>query len=1096
MAVLILVFAIAIGFATFLENEYGTAASKGYIYNTYWFEALLLVLTINLIGNIFKYKMLSIKKLSVLTFHVAFIIIIIGAGITRYIGYEGGLRIREGQMNNKMVSESVYFNYIVHDDKDQRIPKFSAPVFFSEFMTPSYSRSFDFKGKDIDIEVTGFTTNALLKPVKSDKEGAKIIEFVRAGDEGRVSEYLEYGKTINIGGLIFTFDSGVEGAVNVTEKDGRLYMQSPFEINYMTMAKVKVGDRTIDTLRSDTLNTLEAGRLHTCSGVNFVLKDYFKNANMAFVKAEKENQGKDVVNVHLKCGEEEKDVAIFGGKGIVYRPSDFQCGGLTFQLSYGSKHVELPFNIQLDDFQLERYPGSQSPASFASQVTLIDAKKKVSFPFRIYMNNILDYDGYRLFQSSYDKDELGTVLSVNHDFWGTYVTYLGYSLLTLGFILTLFMRNTRFHSLRMKIKELQVKKEALMLILIPFALLSVNSAQGHAEHGDSLSVESKIVTIDRDHAEKFGRIVVQDQGGRMKPFHTVCSEICRKVTGAPKYEGLVPTQMILSMLYQPVYWQTKKMIKVKNPDLKKELGITGKHASLLDFFSERMEYRLAAAVEEANRKKPGVRNKYDKDVIEVDERVNICYMVYSHSIFKMFPRSKDINNVWDAPSQPQPTRNAVDSLWVSRFFDFYIETVSQSIKEEKWDAADSTITFLKRYQNKHADPAIMPSSKKIELEIGYNKQNIFIQVYRMYGVLGILLLFLLFGQIFQGTNFFGSKINKLIFQCVASLLIFAPIILMSESKLWFSSLFAIALALSFSGFMMASLFEKIRRTTAKGLTWIVIGLLVVTALYHLYGLSVRWYISGHAPWSNGYEAMTYIAFATMVSGFIFLRNSRITLAATAILAALILWVASLNFMNPTITNLVPVLDSYWLMIHVAIITASYGFLGLACILALINVCLMLFKTVDNAERINLTLKETSYVNEMTITVGLFMLTIGTFLGGVWANESWGRYWGWDPKETWAMVSVLVYAFVSHMRLVPGLRGIFTFNFAALWAYSSIIMTYFGVNYYLSGLHSYAKGDPAPFPDWATYTIIAMMILTLASYLRNRSVEKKLEKLKK
>jgi len=231
--------------------------------------------------------------------------------------------------------------------------------------------------------------------------------------------------------------------------------------------------------------------------------------------------------------------------------------------------------------------------------------------------------------------------------------------------------------------------------------------------------------------------------------------------------------------------------------------------------------------------------------------------------------------------------------------------------------------------------------------------------------------------------------------------------------------------------------------------------------------------------------MVYIGFATIVSGFIFARNSKIALAATAVLAALILWVASLNWMSPTITNLVPVLDSYWLMVHVVIITASYGFLGLACILALINLIIMIFKTEKNAEKIDLTLKELSYVNEMTLTVGLFMLAIGTFLGGVWANESWRRYWGWDPKETWAMASVLVYSFVAHMRLVPGLRGVFAFNFATLWAYSSILMPYFGVNYYLAGLHSYAKVESVPFPSWATYTIILFLVISVVAYFRNK-----------
>jgi len=141
-----------------------------------------------------------------------------------------------------------------------------------------------------------------------------------------------------------------------------------------------------------------------------------------------------------------------------------------------------------------------------------------------------------------------------------------------------------------------------------------------------------------------------------------------------------------------------------------------------------------------------------------------------------------------------------------------------------------------------------------------------------------------------------------------------------------------------------------------------------------------------------------------------------------------LMVAHLNWLDPEITNLVPVLKSYWLMIHVAIITASYGFLVLGAILGLISLWLIVFTNSDNKMKLKNTLAEITIINEKTLEVGLFMLTVGTFLGGVWANESWGRYWGWDPKETWALVSVLIYTFVLHMRFIPSLRNKFYFEY--------------------------------------------------------------------
>jgi len=239
--------------------------------------------------------------------------------------------------------------------------------------------------------------------------------------------------------------------------------------------------------------------------------------------------------------------------------------------------------------------------------------------------------------------------------------------------------------------------------------------------------------------------------------------------------------------------------------------------------------------------------------------------------------------------------------------------------------------------------------------------------------------------------------------------------------------------------------------------------------------------------------MLYIAWATVLSGLIFVRKSEITLAVTALLASLILSVAGMSWMDPEITTLVPVLKSYWLIIHVAIITASYGFLALGALLGFNNLLLMNLKTKNNVKRLNLTITELSYIIEMTLIIGLFMLTIGTFLGGVWANESWGRYWGWDPKETWALATVLFYSFVVHMRFIPGFRGTFAFSFAALISYSFVLMTYFGVNYYLSGLHSYAAGDAVPVPSFVYYTLIVIAVVSIMAYITNNKVDKTLEK---
>jgi len=258
---------------------------------------------------------------------------------------------------------------------------------------------------------------------------------------------------------------------------------------------------------------------------------------------------------------------------------------------------------------------------------------------------------------------------------------------------------------------------------------------------------------------------------------------------------------------------------------------------------------------------------------------------------------------------------------------------------------------------------------------------------------------------------------------------------------------------------------------------------LILFIIHTSGLIIRWYISGHAPWSDAYESMIYVAWATQFFGLALGRKSDLTIGATAFVTSIILMVAHWNWMDPAIANLQPVLNSYWLMIHVAVIVASYGPFILGAILGALTLILMILTTKNNKKKMALNIKELIVVNEMSLTIGLVMLTIGNFLGGQWANESWGRYWGWDPKETWALISIMVYAFVIHMRLVPGLRGRWTFSFASLLAVSTIMMTYFGVNFYLTGLHSYASGEQSITPNFVWISFAVAFILGGISYWR-------------
>ena len=226
----------------------------------------------------------------------------------------------------------------------------------------------------------------------------------------------------------------------------------------------------------------------------------------------------------------------------------------------------------------------------------------------------------------------------------------------------------------------------------------------------------------------------------------------------------------------------------------------------------------------------------------------------------------------------------------------------------------------------------------------------------------------------------------------------------------------------------------------------------------------------------------------MLAGLIFSRKSLGGMAATTVLAATILLVAGMSWLDPEITPLVPVLKSYWLTIHVSLEAGSYGFLMLGAVIGMLNLLLMALINSKNKTNIERTIKELTIISEITLIGGLFMVSVGTYLGGVWANESWGRYWGWDAKETWALVTILVYAFILHMRFMPGLQSLFAFNFASLFGFATVIMTYLGVNYYLSGLHSYAAGDPVPIPPSVYYTAMVLTMLSVLAFIRWHKVK--------
>ncbi len=1012
MGMLLLIFIVSIGAATFIENDFGTTAAKALVYNATWFDILLLLLSINLIANIFRFKMYKLKKFPQFLFHVAFLIILTGSAITRFVSYEGMLHLREGKTGNAILSDRTYIDVEVQNGG--KTLHSSKHVLLSVLTQKSYSQKIEINGKSLSFKAIKFIPNAHKIITKSDT-GSSYLSLVTSTGNGRHNVLIKEGSNQKLGNFTLNFGNTQDSTkVNVFKSKNGLSIIAPDTIKITSMtgeAQKLISPYVVEPFNTKTL--------YTIGTLNIVLTDYYDHGVIGYAPYKNKDANlMDVVAIEVTSGSKTKLINLQGGKGFKGERSSFFINGIQVNMRYGSKEILLPFTIKLKDFQLERYPGSMSPASYASEVVLIDKKDNVNMPYRIYMNHVLDYKGYRFFQSSYDRDELGSILSVNHDYWGTFFTYVGYLLMALGMALALFTGKTRFALLGKLLKQKRFSGTAVLVFLFLFISSGLQAQHGH------LSIDS-IPAVNKVQANAFGELMVQSQDGRLKPVNTLASEVLRKVSRKSSFHGLTANQVFLGMLSSPLYWQAVPMIKISDKAVSKAIGIKGKYASYLDFINmQNGTYKLRNYVQNAYAKKPVHRGMFDKEIMKVDERLNICYMIYTGELLNIIPNPKDPMARWYNPTDQPHGLSYEDSLLTVTLVPHYLN----AIKTGKYKLASQLVEGLKNYQRKYG-AKIMPPEQKIKAEILYNKMLIFDRLSMVYGMLGFIMIVLLFIQIFNDNKFLKILIRLL---------------------LWLTIL----------GF-----------------------------IFQTFGLALRWYISGHAPWSDGYESMIYIGWVTMLAGLLFSKRSLMTVAATTILTSIILMVAHLSWMDPEITNLVPVLKSYWLTIHVSVITASYGFLALGALLGFLNLILMIISNKNNFEQMKIRINELTIINERTLIVGLYMLTIGTFLGGVWANESWGRYWGWDPKETWALISVLVYSFILHMRFIPGLKSKFTFNFASLIGYFSILMTFFGVNYYLSGLHSYAKGDPVPIPDFVYYTIGIIIIISVTAYYNEKKILK-------
>jgi len=1027
MSVVIIIYAVAMAVATFVENDYSTQTAKALVYNTWWFELLMFLLMINFVGNIVKYKLHKRKKWPVLLFHIAFIVALLGAFVTRYYGFEGMMLIREGKVSNTILTEKTFVE--VHVDGEKGPLSYNPKnVLFGALSSNYFDIKGDYYGEKFNVSYVDYIPN--VKSVfEADETGVKHLHLVVSTQQGRKDLYIKDQNIESFNQQLYSLNKPISGAMNFIEKNGTIYFQPMTDGTYMHM---QTQEKT--PVFKDSITPLQFKKLYSFPTMGFVITDPAVKGEFKQIPAPKAEQNKypyDAIVLNITSGDESKQVMVFGAQNQILAPVKTSLNNMDFTIRYGSLERVIPFSIKLRDFELDRYPGSNSPSSYASEITVMD--KDSTFDYRIFMNHVLDYKGYRFFQSNYDPDEMGTHLSVNHDYWGTLLTYIAYFLMAFGMFFSVFKKGSRFRALSDKLNKVSKNKSLLLFVLFSLAGSVV------AQEQDSIAK----YTVNKEHADKFGKLLIQDYQGRIKPINTYALDVLHKVYKSDTYHDLTAEQIVLSTQVFPKFWNTQKLLKVSKTvigsTIAKDLQAEDGYTSMNDLLKGG-NYYLSNKINEVYRKKDPARTATDKEIIKLDEKANIWWNLVKGSLLNIYPKYEDENNKWFTGTDTKAF--VKNDTMILKMHQMYLSSLREAVSTNDYTVPDEYLEHISNYQKK-IGASIIPSDKRIDFEILYNRSRVFFFLLIYLFMIGALLFVLAFVDVLQ------------VFQS-------------DNAKRWLKHALSFATILAF------------------------IGMLV-----HGTALGFRWYISGHAPWSNSYETILFIAFATLLAGLTFTiktnekqQKSKFIIAVAVLFAALLLGIAHGNSMNPEMTNLVPVLKSYWLMIHVAVIAGSYGFLGLGSLLGFIVLLLYIIRTEENKKRINDTIKELTIANELTLIVGLYTLTIGTFLGGVWANESWGRYWGWDPKEVWSLISMMVYIFVLHMRIVPGLKSKFTFNLWSMFSIGTLIMTYFGVNYYLSGMHSYATGDPVPVQPWMFYTLGLFILFAGVSYWRYSRFSKK------
>ncbi|MGZ5262803.1 MAG: cytochrome c biogenesis protein ResB, partial [Kaistella sp.] len=764
MAVLLLVYAFAMGYATFLENDYGTPTAKALIYEAKWFEGVMLLLILNFIGNISRYRLWRREKWPVLVFHLSFILIFIGGAITRYISYEGIMHIREGETSNEVITDKNFFKIQIEEKGDilnyQDVPYLMSPL------NKDFKASYDYHGKQVSVKATDFIQRKKDSLIAG-ANGTEYLHVVSAGQSGRENIYIKSGESKSINGTLVTFNRAIEGAVEFNNTSGNLMIKTPVDAGFMTMATQATG-----TTKKDEYQPLILRSLYTVNDLKLVVPDGLKKGKLIAYEGDrkKDKDASDQLTVEVQGPKTKLSVDLPVEKGNPNAFKQISLDGMNIILGFGPKVYNTPFSLKLDDFVMETYPGSSSPSAYESHVQVIDGGKQT--PYKIYMNNVLNHGGYRFFQASFDPDRKGTVLSVNHDFWGTLITYIGYFFLFGGMFIIFFWKGTHFWKLNKMLKDVNKKRTAMVILLLLSLNLSAQKIDTHGtdgsaqtthsandghNHGDtdllseepapkkpqnSLALRSprpisadEIIarnTISKEHADKFAYLLVQNYEGRIVPMNTQALDVLRKLYKKDAFRGtdgknLTANQWFLSINTDTASWTMVPIIKVGTKggdELKKKTKANEEgYTTLMSLFPAdaqgNLHYVLEEDYQEAFRKKPAEQSNYDKEVISVNDRVQAFNEFFSGQFMRIVPVQNDPNNTWHSWLD----QNFEPDMESQKVMGPYFSEVLAAQKSGNWSKADAELQKLSQYQQTWGKN-VVPSKSKVDLEVFMNKVNI------------------------------------------------------------------------------------------------------------------------------------------------------------------------------------------------------------------------------------------------------------------------------------------------------------------------------------------------------------------------------------